>query len=236
MNLHIHRAGTRGYADHGWLQTYHTFSFANYHDPDRMGCGALRVLNDDTIAAGKAFGWHGHRDMEIFTIPLSGSLRHEDSLGHEEILKPNDIQVMSAGRGVMHSEANASSSEPLSLLQMWIEPAETSVDPRHDTFTFDPKDRRDRIQLCIGPKQGEGILWFHQDAYVSWLDGEERLQYVYCLHNPEHGVYLFVIEGEVRVGGEVLSRRDGAWMLDERELAFSISPKSRVLFIEVPRT
>lgn len=236
MSIQVHRADTRGYADHGWLQTHHTFSFANYHDPERMGCGALRVLNDDMIAAGKAFGWHGHSDMEIFTIPLSGSLRHEDSLGHVEILKPNDIQVMSAGKGVMHSEANASASESLSLLQIWIEPAAYQVDPRHDTFTFNLQDRRDHIQLCIGPKQGEGVLWLYQDAYVSWLDVEEQLEHVYRLHNPQNGVYLFVIEGDAEVKKEKLTRRDGAWIIGEAEFSINASPKSRLLFIEVPQT
>lgn len=240
MSFQIHRAQTRGYADHGWLQTHHTFSFANYYDPERMGCGALRVLNDDTIAPQKGFGWHGHTDMEIFTIPLSGSLKHEDSLSHIEILKPNDIQVMSAGRGVMHSEANASSTEPLSLLQIWIEPNTYRVDPRHDTFTFDPRDRRDRIQLCIGPEQGEGYLWLHQRAYVSWLDIETQTNQTYRRYEEGNGIYLFMIEGEssIRISPSeqagLLHARDGVWVTEEKEIGLVAAQGARILFIEVP--
>jgi redox-sensitive bicupin YhaK (pirin superfamily) len=234
MSIIIHRANTRGYADHGWLQTFHTFSFANYYDPERMGCGALRVLNDDTVQAGEGFGRHGHQDMEIFTIPLSGRLLHKDSLGHSEVIGPNMVQVMSAGKGVFHSEENASNTEPVSLLQIWIEPKVYGVEPRHETGVFNPADRRDHIQAIIAPQREGTKLWLHQDVYISWLDAEQIREYQYSLHGHGHGVYLFQISGRTSFGKEVLRERDGMWMTEQEAVSFSCELGARLLLIEVP--
>ena len=223
-----HPAKSRGYAHHGWLESFHTFSFADYYDPNRMAFGALRVLNDDRIAAKSGFGTHPHRDMEIVTIPLKGELRHKDSMGHSEILKKGEVQAMSAGTGILHSEKNES-SEPLELLQIWVLPEKEGIKPRYEQKAFAPEDRRQKFQTVVSP-EGEG-LWINQQAYFSLAD-MEKIALDYKIRRPGNGAYLFVISGSVQVAGKTLGERDGLGL--EENFTVKTDGKAEVLVIDIP--
>jgi redox-sensitive bicupin YhaK (pirin superfamily) len=235
----LHLAKNRGFRDHDWLKTAHSFSFANYWDPNKMGFGVLRVLNDDTIAAGEGFDLHPHRDMEIITIPLSGSLKHEDNKGHKGVIGPGAVQVMSAGTGIVHSEFNASSDEPVSLFQLWIEPDQRDHDPRYEDKLF-PTPSKNEFQLLASPDGRDGSLSIHQQAYISL--GEFSADHVkrYALRDSKNGVYAMVVDGEVEIDGKTLGKRDaiGIWETDSIELktksATADAPRARILLIEVP--
>jgi len=242
----LHISSSRGYRDHDWLQTAHSFSFGNYHDPDKMGFGLLRVLNDDTISEGTeyevdsdtprrlGFDLHPHRDMEIVTIPLSGRLEHKDKLGHHGIIGPGDVQVMSAGTGIVHSEMNASETEPVSLLQLWIETDKIGHDPRYEDRAF-PKADRNTFQLLVSPDGREDSLWIHQQAYFSIGEFDADHATSYVLRDAKHGVYIFVIEGEIEVDGNILGKRDAIGVWGEKEIKLTIKKQdSKVLLIEVP--
>ncbi|MEL0241117.1 MAG: pirin family protein [Flavobacteriaceae bacterium] len=234
MKTKLFLADSRGYADHGWLKSSHSFSFASYYNPDQMNFGALRVLNDDWVAPSMGFGTHGHRDMEIISIPLSGDLKHRDNMGNETVIRSGDIQVMSAGSGVEHSEMNASASEPVAFLQIWIFPKVKNVTPRYDQITLNPEDSVNQWQQILSPKKQDEGVWIHQDAfmYLNHLDSQSST--TYTLKNAANGVYLFVIEGEVMIEGENLGRRDAIGITDANNVTLKAQSNAKLLAIEVP--
>ena len=234
MKTKLFLADSRGYADHGWLKSSHSFSFASYYNPNQMNFGALRVLNDDWVAPSMGFGSHGHRDMEIISIPLSGDLKHRDNMGNETIIRSGDIQVMSAGSGVEHSEMNASESEPVAFLQIWIFPKVKNVTPRYDQLTLKVEDSTNRWQQIVSPNKEDEGVWIHQDAfmYLNHLDSQSST--TYTLKSAANGVYLFVIEGEVTVEGEPLRRRDAIGISEANKFTLSAQTNAKLLAIEVP--
>lgn len=236
MKTVLHTADTRGHANHGWLDTHHTFSFASWYNPERIHFGALRVLNDDIVAAGKGFGLHPHDNMEIVTIMLDGTLEHRDSMGHTEQLHPNEVQAMSAGSGIQHAEYNASKTESLNLLQIWVFPDTHNVEPRYDQRKFDPKGRQGKWQFLVAPKQAEEetTLWLHQNAWFARTELNAGENVDYKLHDQTNGVYLFVINGSIKVGDKQLNRRDGLGISDLNTIKIDASEGSDVLLIEVP--
>lgn len=235
MNKTIHRAQTRGHADHGWLDTYHTFSFAGYYDPQRVHFGALRVLNDDTVAPGEGFGTHPHDNMEIVSITLEGALRHGDSMGNMKELRPGEIQIMSAGTGITHSEMNASRTEPVKFLQIWVLTDAENHTPRYNQLELSPA-RRNELRVIVAPegRGGEHVGWIHQDAWFSTLDLDAGQEAEYRMHTHGHGAYVFVIEGKVDVAGEELGPRDGMGVSDADEFRIKGGTDAKVLIIEVP--
>ncbi len=232
MHTIFHPASSRGSADHGWLRSHHTFSFADYHDPKRMGFGALRVINDDEIAPGMGFSTHPHRDMEIVTVPLSGALRHQDSTGRTEVIHKGEVQIMSAGTGIRHSEMNASTTEPASLLQIWVLPEKMGIEPRYEQREFPEAGRKNRIQTIVSPNRQDHSLWINQQAYFSLLNLDKGKEISYSLQGSENGVYVFLISGSVEVAGHQLSARDGIGILGSPQLR--ANEQSELLFIEVP--
>ncbi len=230
----IRKSKERGHANHGWLDTYHTFSFANYYDPDHMGFRSLRVINEDRIASGRGFGSHGHRDMEILTYVLRGSLAHKDSMGHQEVLGPNEIQRMSAGTGIMHSEFNASASEPVHLLQIWIEPATTGTPASYEQIGFSPEEKQGRWKLLAGPQGGDGVARINQDARVSVAELAKGDTVAYDLGSERHA-WLQVIEGAVTVNGKELQSGDAAALSMEERLSVTgeNSERSEVLLFDI---
>lgn len=230
----VYRAETRGRADHGWLKSRFTFSFAEYYDPERMGFGVLRVINDDEIAGGSGFGMHPHADMEIVSIPLAGALRHEDDMGHAAVISEGDVQVMSAGTGVLHSEYNASETEAGKFLQIWIMPRERNTTPRYDQAVINWRDKKNVFQRIVGP-ESEGGLWIRQDAWISIgaFDSAETTKY--HMKRPGNGLYVFVIAGSAEVGGESLGLRDGAGIWDTDAVDIRPVPGSEILLFDVPR-
>lgn len=235
MKKTIHYAATRGYANHGWLQSFHTFSFADYYNPQRIHFGALRVLNDDTIAGGQGFGTHPHDNMEIVTIPLGGVLEHKDSMGNTEQLRPGEIQVMSAGRGITHSEYNADPEVEAKILQIWVLSDARGHTPRYDTVTLSPQ-HRNSLRLIVAP-EGMGsqhVGWIHQRAWFYTASLESGHSIEYKLNMKGHGVYLFVIEGRVSVDGSVLQRRDGIGIWETDSFYICAEADAELLLIEVP--
>lgn len=234
MKTILHRADTRGYANHGWLDTHHTFSFANYHNPERMHFGVLRVLNDDIIAGGTGFGTHPHNNMEIISIPLSGTLEHKDSMGHTRQLHTGEVQVMSAGSGVTHSEYNASREEAANFLQLWIFPKSHNITPKYDQKTFPAEKRVNRLQIIAAPTAENDTLTIHQDAWLYLADPQKNNTLDYAFHKRGNGLYIFVIEGSVEVAGETLEKRDGMGIQDTDTVSVTASEDTRLLLIEVP--
>ncbi|GAA4277588.1 pirin family protein [Aquimarina mytili] len=234
MNTIIHKADSRGKADFGWLQSRHTFSFGNYYNPDRMSFGALRVLNDDTVAGGKGFGAHPHRNMEIISIPLSGDLQHLDSTGRKEIIKQGDVQVMSAGTGIEHSEMNANEDKEVQFLQIWIIPKEENVKPRYDQITLNPKGYKNKFGQILSPNDNDAGVWIHQDAWFYLGEFFESQKIEYSLHSHKSGLYIFLLEGEAKVGGKNLERRDGLGVWDTAKVEIEPSSKAKILLLEVP--
>lgn len=233
MKTIIHKADTRGYFDHGWLKTNHTFSFARYHNPDRVNFGALRVLNDDTVEAGNGFGRHPHDNMEIITIPLHGELLHKDSMGNAEILKTGEVQVMSAGTGIFHEEHNASKNELLSLLQIWIFTDTKNIKPVYGQTYYEPNAALNAWQKLV-TKSEEGTLHIHQDAVISRVFLSEGNSIEYSFRPQSFGSYVFIIEGEAETAGIKLSRRDGIGIYDAGNFSIKALKNSHILNIEVP--
>ena len=234
MEKIIHRDKTRGYANHGWLESYHTFSFAGYHDPSRIHFGALRVLNDDRVDGGMGFGMHPHDNMEIITIPLSGALQHRDSMGFNSIIKEGDVQIMSAGTGIRHSEMNPSADEAVTFLQIWIFPKEKNSEPRYDQQYFDVEERKNKLQLIVAPEKKGQEVQIMQDAWF-WLSNPEKgITQHYILQDKLHGVYVFLIEGQLSIEGEVLNRRDAIGLNDIEEFTFTAEEDSKILIMELP--
>jgi quercetin 2,3-dioxygenase len=218
--IQIRRNEERGHANHGWLDTHHTFSFADYYDPKFMGFRGLRVINEDRVAPGAGFGKHGHRDMEILTYVLEGSIAHEDSMGHRQTLGPNEIQRMSAGTGIMHSEFNPSKSERLHFFQIWIEPATSGTQPSYEQIRFDEKEKRNRLKRLAGPTNGDGAARINQDAHVFVAELDKGMEIPYRL-SSNRGAWVHVIRGEVTVNGAALHTGDAAAITGEEQLALT---------------
>lgn len=235
MKTLIHRADSRGHANHGWLDTHHTFSFASYYHPERVHFGLLRVLNDDVVEGGSGFGTHPHQNMEIVSIPLSGALEHKDSMGTNGIIRANDVQAMSAGKGITHSEYNHSAEEPVNFLQIWIFPKYKDIAPRYDQKTFEPAGRRNTFQQIVSPLEspGEGVK-INQDAFMYRADMDEGLKLTYRINESSNGIYLFVLAGSVEIDGEILNKRDGMGLLDVEAIPITAKAKSELLLIEIP--
>jgi redox-sensitive bicupin YhaK (pirin superfamily) len=218
--IQIRKSQDRGHANHGWLDSYHTFSFANYYDPKNMGFRSLRVINEDRVAPGRGFGSHGHSDMEILSYVLEGSLAHKDSMGHQEVLGPNEIQRMSAGTGVMHSEFNPSSTDPVHFLQIWIQPATLGTPSSYEQIRFDPKEKQGKFKQLAGPRGGSGVARINQDAEVFTAELAKGDALTYTL-SPQRHAWLHVIDGEVTLNGTVLRTGDAAAVSNEERLALS---------------
>ncbi len=234
MKTEIIKASDRGHADHGWLKTYHSFSFADYQNPERVHFGMLRVLNDDTVAAGKGFGTHPHENMEIVTIVLKGSVEHKDSMGNTSVIKTHEVQIMSAGTGITHSEFNPSGTEELQLLQIWIFPKERDIEPRYDQRFFQPDFRRNRFDFVVSPDETGESIWINQDAYISMGRYARGINATYKIKKPGNGIYVFIISGKVTVVGKVLDERDAVAVTETDKVSFVPSTESEILVIEVP--
>lgn len=235
MKTTVHRAGCRGHADHGWLKTWHSFSFANYYNPDRMHFGALRVLNDDTIQAGMGFGTHPHDNMEIITIVLEGELEHRDSMGNGSVIRPGEVQVMSAGTGIQHSEFNPSETNELSLLQIWVFPDKKNVEPRYGQAGFSADEMNGKWRTVVSPDGKDNSLWIHQQAWFSLGVFESGTTINFQLKKAGNGIYLFLISGEIEVGSEKLNQRD-ALCIEKIETGVDVTTvkKSKILLMEIP--
>ena len=234
MKTIYHAADSRGDANHGWLKSKHTFSFANYHNPERMGFGALRVINDDFVIAGQGFGKHSHRDMEIISIPLSGKLGHGDNIGNNGIIETGEIQVMSAGTGITHSEMNADDHEAVSFLQIWVIPNKMNVEPRYQQIRMDELMKSNAFNQILSPNSDDAGVWIHQDAWFSMGDFDKGVTETYQLKNPNNGVYIFVISGKVVVNGNTLDTRDGLGVWDTKNFTMDVLDDAKVLLMEVP--
>lgn len=235
MKLTVHKAGCRGHADHGWLNTYHSFSFAGYYNPDRMHFGALRVLNDDTVQAGMGFGTHPHDNMEIVSIVLNGELEHRDSMGNGSVITPGEVQVMSAGTGIRHSEFNHSSENDLSFLQIWVFPDKKSVEPRYGQARFDDKEMNGKWRTVVSPDGAEDSVWIHQQAWFSLGNFDAGAQFEYKLKRDGNVVYIFVISGEVTVESETLEQRDALGISEiDSEIRLKTTKPSKILVLEIP--
>jgi len=235
MKTVLHKANTRGYANHGWLDSHHTFSFAGYHDPSRVHFGMLRVLNDDIVKGGMGFGQHPHENMEIISIPLKGALQHGDNTGGHGIIRSGEVQIMSAGSGIAHSEKNASLKEDVNFLQIWVFPKERDIAPRYDQKEFPADARLNTLQTVVSPEKSNGSsLWINQDAWFSLGNLKKGTAIEYVLNSKDHGVYAFIIEGASTLGGQKLSRRDGLGVWEADKISVSADEDTEILLMEVP--
>lgn len=235
MKSILHKASTRGHANHGWLDSYHTFSFAGYYDPQRIHFGALRVLNDDTVSGGMGFGTHPHDNMEIISIPTSGDLEHRDNMGNVQVIKQGDVQVMSAGTGIQHAEKNKNLDKPVKFFQIWVFPKEKNVKPRYDQKTFNETDKQNKLVTVVSPLGSQdGGVQIHQDAWFSLGKFSKDFTTTYQLKHKENGVYAFVIEGDVTINGEKLNRRDGLAISETPGLEIKADNDAELLLMEVP--
>lgn len=236
MRTIYHENESRGLANHGWLISRHTFSFAGYHDPERMNFGLLRVLNDDIVKPAMGFGTHPHENMEIVSIPLAGSLRHRDSMGNVHIITAGEVQIMSAGTGITHSEYNNSDSEDVSFLQIWVLPKKKDITPRYDQRSIAGGERKNSFQIIVSPDGAGETMWINQDAWFSLADIEAGEQVTYEKNNTENGVYFFVIEGNADIGGHSVHPRDGLGVTESETYPVHAQTNARILAIEVPMT
>ena len=234
MKKVFHPASSRGAADHGWLQAKHSFSFANYYDSERVQFGALRVLNDDIIAPGMGFGTHPHDNMEIITIPLDGALEHKDSMDNIGVIETDEIQVMSAGSGVYHSEYNKNKDQSVSLLQIWVFPNKKNVTPRYDQKNIKDLKKVNSFYPIVTPNQNGPGMWIHQDAWFHLGEFDKETRINYNINKKGNGVYAFLIEGSVQIDGESLEKRDALGIWDTEKFELLANQNSRVLLIEVP--
>ena len=234
MKTIYHAANTRGVANHGWLKSKHTFSFANYHNPERMSFGALRVINDDQVLGGQGFGVHPHHDMEIISIPLSGKLSHGDSIGNKGVIETGEIQVMSAGTGITHSEMNGDAHEPVKLLQIWVIPNKMNVRPRYQQMSLADIIQPNQFNQVLSPNPDDAGVWIHQNAWFNLGEFDQGQMPTYRLNNTNHGVYAFVISGQVVINGQTLDARDGLGVWNTEEFTVNIVDKAYVLLMEVP--
>lgn len=234
MNTVLHKANTRGHANHGWLDSHHSFSFAHYYDPERIHFGALRVLNDDIVAGGMGFGTHPHDNMEIISIPLQGDLEHKDSMGNTGVIRQNDVQIMSAGTGIQHSEYNKNKDKQVNFLQVWVFPKEKNITPRYDQKTFKPEERVNNFQEIVAPVANGSGVQINQDAWFNLGKFEKGKEVNYSLHDKSHGVYVFVLDGDVKVNGQILNKRDGLGVWDTNTVSITADSNTELLLIEVP--
>ena len=233
MKTIIHKAASRGFANHGWLQSYHTFSFAGYHNPERMNFGMLRVLNDDIVKPKMGFGTHPHNNMEIISIPISGALSHKDSMNNQRSIEVGEVQVMSAGTGLTHSEFNDSSTDEVNFLQLWIFPEQQNVTPYYNQKKFESTERKNKFQSLISPKtqQIEGSLPVNQQAYIFMIDITSDFEIEYKLKN---GAYFFLIDGEISIADETLEKRDAIGIYETNKVTIKAKKESKLLVIDVP--
>ncbi len=232
-NQVVHKSDTRGIANHGWLFSRHTFSFAQYYNQDRIHFGALRVLNDDIVKGGMGFGTHPHDNMEIISIPLQGALEHQDSTGHKEVIETGEIQIMSAGSGLYHSEYNHSPNEDVNFLQIWVFPKERDIKPRYDQKRFDFEARKNELINIVAP-DNEDALWINQDSWFSMGKFAAGEKFNYALNKKGNGAYVFLIDGEATVNGISLEKRDGLGLANIEELKIEIINNGTILIMEVP--
>ena len=234
MNTVIHKANTRGNANHGWLNSNHTFSFANYHNPERMSFGALRVLNDDRVQAGMGFSTHPHNNMQIISIPIEGDLEHKDSMGNVAVIKEGDVQVMSAGTGISHSEYNKSKSKEVKFLQIWVIPKKKGVEPRYDQISTSNIEKENKFYQVLSPNENDQGVWVNQDSWFHLGNFTKGNFDKYQLKKEGNGIYVFVLEGEVKVNNEKLSKRDGIGVWNTDSITVKASQNARLLLMEVP--
>jgi len=231
----LHKSNTRGHANHGWLDSHHTFSFANYHNPDRMHFGVLRVLNDDRVDAGMGFGTHPHDNMEIISIPLEGDLEHKDSMGNVTVIKKGDIQAMSAGTGIFHSEYNKNADKLTKFLQIWVYPNKKNVSPRYDQITLNTSDRHNKLQQILSPNADDDGVWIHQDAWFHLGTFDQDFSTAYELKKNGNGIYAFVLKGDFTIGNIALNERDGLGIWDTNTIQITANSKdAEILLMEVP--
>jgi len=233
-NIVLHKADSRGHADHGWLNAYHSFSFASWYNPDRVQFGMLRVLNDDTVAAGMGFGTHPHDNMEIITIPLEGDLAHKDSMGNTETIKTGDVQVMSAGTGVQHSEFNPNADQHTKLFQIWLFPKVRNVEPRYQQITLDVTEQKNNFAQILSPNADDEGVWIHQDAWFYLSNFDKDFSKKLTLKKEGNGFYIMNIEGEIEVNGEKLEKRDAIGIWETNEIEFKANMNSKFLVMELP--
>ncbi len=234
MKTIYHAADSRGDANHGWLKSRHTFSFANYHNPERMGFGALRVINDDHVIGGQGFGKHSHRDMEIISIPLAGKLGHGDNIGNNGIIETGEIQVMSAGTGITHSEMNGDNFEDVKFLQIWVIPNKANVEPRYQQVRMDELMQPNEFNQILSPNPDDAGVWIHQNAWFHMGSFDKGVTKTYDLKDPNNGVYVLVLEGKVTINGNTLDTRDGLGIWDTKSFTMDVDEEARVLLMEVP--
>ncbi|CAN1573306.1 COG1741 Pirin-related protein [Flavobacteriaceae bacterium] len=234
-NTILHKADTRGLANHGWLESHQTFSFANYYNPERMHFGVLRVLNDDRVDAGKGFGTHPHDNMEIISIPLEGDLEHKDSMGNTTVIKKGDIQTMSAGTGIFHSEFNKNDDQLVKFLQIWVYPNKKNVTPRYDQISLKTEERKNKFQQILSPSPDDEGVWIHQDAWFHLGTFDQNINTEYIIKKPNNGVYVFIIKGSVMIADQKLNSRDGFGVWDTQKINFtSNEDNTEILLMEVP--
>lgn len=234
MNTVLHKADTRGHANHGWLDSYHTFSFANYQNPERMQFGVLRVLNDDYVAEEEGFGTHPHDNMEIISIPLEGDLEHKDSMGNVAVIKEGDVQVMSAGTGIYHSEYNKNSDKAVKFLQIWVFPNKKQVEPRYDQISLRDIEKENQFYQILSPNKDEQGVWIHQDAWFHLGKFDQETTTYYQIKKEGNGVYAFILEGNANIAGQILNKRDGFGIWDIDKIEIKAESKTRILLMEVP--
>jgi redox-sensitive bicupin YhaK (pirin superfamily) len=235
MKKILHKASTRGHANHGWLDSWHTFSFAGYYDPQRIHFGVLRVLNDDTVAGGMGFGAHPHDNMEIISIPTSGDLEHKDNMGNKQVIRQGDVQVMSAGTGIEHSEKNKHADQPVKFFQIWVIPKEKNVTPRYDQQSFTDEQKKNKLLTIVSPiGTTDGGVQIHQDAWFSLGKFDKGTSLTYDVRNPKNGLYAFVIEGDINIDGELLNRRDGLGITEATSVNLRAETPAEILLMEVP--
>jgi redox-sensitive bicupin YhaK (pirin superfamily) len=234
MKKILHKVESRGFADHGWLQARHTFSFANYYNPERMHFGVLRVLNDDIIAGGEGFPTHPHDNMEIITIPITGSLQHKDSMGNGSVIQHGEVQIMSAGKGIFHSEFNPNENEATNLLQIWVFPNKKGVEPRYQQLKFSDLQIPNEFYQIVSPKMDDAGGWIHQNAWFSFGEFSVSKALEYSIKSEDNGLYIFVIEGNAIVAGEKLEARDGLGISETSVVKFDVSAGTKLLLMDVP--
>jgi hypothetical protein len=233
-NSVLHKAETRGDADHGWLHSRHTFSFADYFDPERLNFGMLRVLNDDIVEAGMGFGTHPHDNMEIISIPLDGDLEHKDNMHNVTVIKKGDVQVMSAGTGITHSEYNKNRDKPVKFLQIWVIPNVRNVKPRYDQITLDIADRHNKLQQILSPNPDDEGVWIYQQAWFHLGHLDKGFGTDYTIKLKGNGVYAFILSGELSINGQELKTRDGCGIWDTDKISLKASAETELLLMEVP--
>ena len=236
MKSVLHRAESRGHANHGWLDSHHTFSFANYQNPERVHFGVLRVLNDDIVHPAMGFGTHPHDNMEIISIPLEGSLEHKDSMGNKFVIRKNDVQIMSAGTGITHSEYNESKDGNVNFLQIWVFPNKKNVTPRYDQITLNTADRHNKLQQILSPSAEDAGVWIHQDAWFHLGQFDTGKKSTYTIKRKGNGVYAFVLKGSLEINGQALEARDGYGIWDTDTIELTATADAEILLMDVPMT